>query len=79
MGEIRGETWVEKPDFLAPVLYTLTEIGGSVEVVGGIVEYVNKGEERGILVCCCQETGGGQGEIVIGVVVVLGDGGGEGI
>lgn len=49
------------------------------EVVGGSVETVKIGVERGILVCCDEETGGGNGAMEMGVEVVLGEGGGEGI
>ena len=57
----------------------MIETGGSIELEDGIVESVNSGVERRIPVCCCEETGGGHGAIVIGVEVVLGEGGGEGI
>lgn len=52
---------------------------GLVEVVGGTVESMNKGVESGVVDCCYEETGGGQGAFVIGVAVVFGEGGGEGI
>lgn len=77
-GEIGGEIWVEKPDALAPISDTLTETGGSIEVVGGTVESENSGLERGILVFGWEETGGGHDAMVIDVEVVLGEGGGEG-
>ena len=69
-----GETWVEKPEFLAPVSDTSTETTCLAEVVSGIVELVKIGVERGIMVCCDEETGGGQDVIMIGVVVFLGEG-----
>lgn len=56
----------------------LTETRGSVEVLGGTVESVNKGVESGILVYGFEETSGGNGAIVIRVKMVLGEGGGEG-
>lgn len=52
----------------------MTDTAGVAEVVGGIVESVKIGVEREIRVSCDEETGRGHGVIVIGVVVVLGEG-----
>ena len=63
-------TWVEKPEVLAPVSYTLTEHSGVVEVLGGSVESVKIGMETGIVVGVCDDTIG-RGEMVIGTKVVF--------
>lgn len=80
MGDMGGEIWdVVKPEVLAPISDALTETGGSTVIVGGTVESVNKGVDKGMVHWGWEYTGEGHGATVIGVeeVVVLGEGGGE--